>query len=636
MLASTLTGSPVPEQAQAYPFSYWEAFDYPDGTRADAIALTPVGDRALYVENGELTSDSAEAAMVTLEARPARVETSFYPSTAKAKAELWVRVRDAQNYYRVEVDVSAKRFSLFEVVDGKATLLDAVDIPYQDQAKGYHASLVVEDNGEDLVAQLLDFSLTLRASQGGDDFGNRFLDAHKIGVGSVGAKGSRCRYLRAWEYVPEWNGKDWVEPAWGAQHIWTKVQQRYVGEHDRTYWGWATPWGGVQMRWYDHGIKQFGPIETVYRYPGTMNWAYDDHHPPGIYIHDDGRVWIWIQSHKSNDPFILLRSEQPEDITAWQEPIDMTAGQGAPPSGVYPRAYRAGNGDVLLFHRVEGSNNGEWHLRRSSDDGATWSNQKILDNAQGHVYQFIRQNPNDADHFVLVGNHKDITTTPYSWRRIYAWETRDAGKTFQTLTTGKKIELPASREDLEPVFTDATHQLFVTGQAIRPDGTPMILAGYKNDPEHEIVSLYLKDGQWRMTTVSPNREWPGSANYAEKTWRPSGGDINPLDTDEIAIAVAVDGVHEIQLWRTSDGGDTWRHESDITKNSVVKNFRPRYIENAHPTDWNLLWHAGEFYGTTPAIDSGGQHFDRYDDVLMLNKLLLNTAPTAKDRPARKH
>jgi len=619
------------QRAEPMPIDYWESFDHADGTTAAEIEFTGIDGDPLYCETGELTSDGSGGAIVDIFMRPERVEASFFPSTASAKAGLMVRCVDADNYYLVKVDVPAKKLQIFERAAGGSVLLDEASIPFPNGAKGYHSAIVVSDDGTDLIAELLDFNVTVRASDGGANFNNLFLNADKIGLKAIGADNSRCRYLRAWENVPDWDGVNHVTPAWGAQHIWTKVQERYVGNHDRTYWGWATIWGTVEMRYYDHTLKEFGPIEEIYRYPGGVTWAYDDHHPPGIYVHDDGRVWAWIQSHKSDDPFILLRSENPEDISSWQTPVNMNTQPGAPSGGVYPRAYRVANGDVLLFHRVGGSNDGEWHMRRSSDDGDTWSNTKIIDNSEGHVYQFIRQNPNNRDHLVLVGNHKDANTDPKSWRRAYVWETTDGGTTFQTVTTNQPISLPASRTDLEPVFADATHQLFITGQAIKLDGTPLILAGYQDNPNHQIVALYWDGNAWQMNKVADSVEWPGSVNYAQAVWRPSGGDVNPQNTNEIVIAVAVDGVHEIQRWLTDDGGATWSKSEDVTRNSIVKHFRPRYVENAHPDDFNLLWHAGEFYGTTDAIDSGGRHFDRYDDVLIVNELLVDTVPNRSDK-----
>ena len=162
-----------------------------------------------------------------------------------------------------------------------------------------------------------------------------------------------------------------------------------------------------------------------------------------------------------------------------------------------------------------------------------------------------------------------------------------------------------------------------TGQAIRPDGTPLILAAHKDDPDHVTVCLSWQKNRWQMTTIAANTTWPGSASYKEAVWRPSGGDVDPRNTDEITLSVAVDGVHEIQRWETSDGGLSWRKVADITTRSRVKNFRPTYIENAHEDDWRLLWHSGEFYGTTE-VPGGGRHFDRFDDVMIVNELLVNT------------
>lgn len=599
--------------AASLPIVCWRAFDGP----GDAADLEHLEGETPRVENGELTSGGRSTIGVPFSGRAARVECALHSRRRDTVFGLRLRATGDQGY-DLRVNLVENRLELLERDGADASPVTGVAIPVPEDIADFHAFLVVDDTGEDLVCRLLDLDITLKASDGGQAFANRFAGTSGVLLTGIGVEGASCRVLRVWSEVPEWDGRRHVEPAWGAQHIWTKVTQRHVGRRDRTYWGWTTVWGAVQVQWYDHGEGRFGPIDTIYRHPGKVRWAYDDHHPPGIYVHDDGHVWAWIQSHKSADPFILLRSERPEDVSAWRPPVDMNAYPDAEKGGVYPRAHRLSNGDVVLFHRVGGSGDGEWYVRRSTDDGDTWDCTKILDNSEGHVYQFVRQDPNDPDRFVLVGNHKDVTTTPNSWRRIYVWETVDGGRTFRTLTDRRPIPIPAKRTDLEPVFTDATHQLFATAQAIRPDGTPLILAGYRDDPDHATVCLSHRNGEWVMTTIAPNLTWPGSGSYKENVWRPSGGDVNPRDTNEITLSLAVGGVHEIQRWRTDDDGRTWHKVADLTRGSRVKNFRPRYVENGHPEDWNLMWHSGEFYGTTE-VAGGGRHFDRFDDVMLVNE-----------------
>lgn len=613
------------EQIHDLPIDLWNAFDDPDTCSLYEVVAGPEP----TIDRGELGSPGLSRVRFESTRRPARIDCALHSDRLDSCFGLRLRSQDGEHHYLLQVSLRDRAFSLLQQKGSDLQCLDRVPIPMPPEVDDFHANLLVEDDGKDIVCRLLDLDLSVRATNGGSVFGNLFQDATGVELDGIGAEGARCRVLRTWNQRPDWNGRDTVEPMWGAQHIWTKIQQRFVGKHDRTYWGWSTISGEVQLRWYDHNEKRFSPIQTIYRYPGRVRWAYDDHHPPGIYIHSDGHVWAWIQSHKTDDPFFLLRSERPEEIDSWQDPIDMNAIPDAPVGGVYPRAYTLSNGDALLFHRTGGSGDGEWHVRRSSDNGVTWSHKKILTNEEGHVYQFVRQNPDNADHLVLVGNHKDTSTTPNSWRRICVWETDDGGETFQTVTDKRKIDLPARRTDLEPVYTDATHQLFVTDQAIRPDGTPLILAAFKDDPDHQTVCLSWQTDHWHLATIAPNEAWPGGGSYKENVWRPSGGSVNPANTNEIVLSLAVDGTHEIQRWKTPDQGLTWEKVGDITSGSAFKNFRPIYIENAHPEDWQLLWHNGEFYGTT-VCPGGGRHFDRFDDVMIVNERLLSYIRKASD------
>lgn len=581
----------MPHTAEPLPLLLWESFDDEE-----------MGERCLC----------PHPARWILKTAPACLEAAFYSADTHACFGILLQEGTDGERLRLCVDVAASEARLERSRVDQSETLASTALQLPQGTDDLHLFMRIALRQDVFICSFLDLQQDWRVPIKPPSITN-------IGIFASTGEQTRCRLLRAWSQIPDWNGRDQVEPMWGAQHIWTKFQQRHVGNHDRSYWGWVTIWGAVQLRCYDHGQKCFGPIETVYHYPGRLRWPYDDHHPPGIYVHNDGHVWVWIQSHKSQDPFLLLRSRNPEDISSWREPIDMNTQQDAPPGGVYPRAYCASNNDVLLFHRCGGSNDGEWYLRRSSDGGQNWDAQKIIDNSEGHVYQFIRQDPRDPDHLVLIGNHKDTSIRPFSWRRIYTWETRDAGQTFQTVTDQQRLSLPVKRSDLEVVHDGASHQLFVMDQAIDADGTSVIIAAHCDEPDHEYLAFRWRADSWQQTRICSNRSWPPNARYNQQVWRPAGGSINPHDTSEICIAVAEDSMHEIQSWRMNEEGD-WHKTADITSDSCVSNFRPVYIENAHPDDWQLLWHSGNFYGTTPAPHKG-RHFDRFDDVQIINELL---------------
>ncbi len=292
--------------ASPYNLLYWQNFD-----DADTTALTSLGwveaSGTWTVQDNRAKSDTAHTIChYDLGARPAEVYATYHATLANGKAGIFMRYIDTDNYYLCRWDLSASLVEIYEKVAGTATLIDSAALT-PDSADDEPYSLSITDDGSDIVVNVVGYSTSVTASNGGVNFTNDHLEATKIGFRAGGAN-SGLKSIRCWENAPTYDERTTVSPCWGAKEWWTKCCVRYVGTNDRTYFGWVSVDGEVQVRHYDHTTKTFSAIKTVVELAPTHNvQAKDDHNAPGIAVASDGKVLVFVCVHTVNDEIDICR-----------------------------------------------------------------------------------------------------------------------------------------------------------------------------------------------------------------------------------------------------------------------------------------------------------------------------------------
>lgn len=144
---------------------------------------------------------------------------------------------------------------------------------------------------------------------------------------------------------------------------------RHEGDHDRTYAGWITRHGDVQVGTYDHDN---GSVTTT-----TLHADYevDDHDDPAFAVRPDGRLVVFYTLH--GGPEVDYRiSEAPEEASEFGP--ERTIEPGGPDRSVtYPNP-RWIDGDLYLFLRNDGGGIGRVVCVVSEDGGETWGEQRSL------------------------------------------------------------------------------------------------------------------------------------------------------------------------------------------------------------------------------------------------------------------
>jgi len=153
----------------------------------------------------------------------------------------------------------------------------------------------------------------------------------------------------------------------------------YAGKHRRTYVAYLDHHFMARVTYYDHDTKSWAWRPEVVDQCQDSYCFKDGHNAPNIFVSRDGTIHLFYGSHGSVLKY--ARSVDPECIKQFQ--IGMRIGRRV----TYPYLCQRKNGELLLFYRRSGPRGGYYHghlaLRRSSDNGNTWSDIHVLLRVEG-------------------------------------------------------------------------------------------------------------------------------------------------------------------------------------------------------------------------------------------------------------
>lgn len=572
--------SPVVD-AIALTISYEQPFIGADGT--------PIADYGYTAESGTwtitnnaVTGNGSHRAWIDLGYRPELIEANLASNASSRRGGMNVRYLDSNNYYLARWSGSASRLQLYETVGGVTTLLSEAVL---NASSSMSHTLRIVDDGTDIVVIHVDSGVSVTASDS-VDFTNDHTESTRIAI-FQGQNGERHLSVRAWQFAPVYNNFTNPEVMWGATEYWIPPGVYY---NNKTYFGWISESGVVQIRTYNHISGQWSDIADIANlWTIDKNESRDDHNAPSIQIAADGTVLVFYAIHDVANQFFLKRSMNPEDISSFGSAIDMTDGL----SNVYnyPQCYRLPNDDLIMFYRYRNHTSGIWKFKKSTDGGATWGSETTLVNFTGaslDSYLMTRQDLNNPNR-IVGAVHLAASAAP-TRRDIYYVETRDGGMTWEK-SDGTDYVLPVSNTNAEQVYDSGATRNRITGLAAMEIGA-RILFQAKDDPDHEIRVAQLSGGSWETVKIADSEVWWDENGVSYYT---GGGDVNPKNVNEIAIAIPVSGRFEIQKWTTSDNGATWAKSEDVTTASKYDQWRPMYFVNPHST-LDFCWCSGDYTG----------------------------------------
>jgi hypothetical protein len=317
----------------------------------------------------------------------------------------------------------------------------------------------------------------------------------------------------------------------------------------------------------------------------------DAHDNPTLQMDDNGYLWIFSSAHGTGRPSFIHRSAKPYSIDAF-ELIEKTNFSYTQPW------YVSGEGFLFLHTRYGGGkplgiNADRCLFWMTSEDGVKWSKPQMLSGIERGDYQISWQ------HGKRVATAFDFHPNPVGLNaraNIHYLETDDLGRTWRTVD-GKKIdELPFSKTNNPALIYDSrSEKLLVYLKDLNFDaqGHPVILfstsKGFEPGPSngpHQWQTIRWTGKEWvrRPFTISDNNYDHGSL-YVEPdgTWRV----IGPTEGGPQAYNPG----GEVALWISSDQGETWKKEKQLTHGSSRNHSFVRRPLNAHP-DFYALWADG--------------------------------------------
>jgi len=344
---------------------------------------------------------------------------------------------------------------------------------------------------------------------------------------------------------------------------------RFVGQHDRTYVVFGDRGCHPAIVSYDHGSRQWSKPRKI----GRTGVVDDSHGLPTLAISREGYLHVVFGSHGGKQ--YVTRSTVPEEIDQWEPPT--VVAPGATYSDVYFVA------DTLhIFHRERA---GAWGFRTSGDGGRSWSDFRAVCQAFTKPYSGVfypglslgNERPTPRLHMFWL-----YYGTP-GWKDMYYAVSPDLGNTWQRADgrpIGPRIEYGQGDRLYEGDTHGWQHQVVVD-----PSGRPGLMFGTGGPgivDNNAILFAYWTGSQWKVSKVCDV-----ASRYCQGTTLVKGPDHY-----RAYVPNGKWNGGEILEYETTDGGRTWKHTRDLTRNSPAPNNSPQTVENASP-ELQLVWCSGD-------------------------------------------
>lgn len=359
----------------------------------------------------------------------------------------------------------------------------------------------------------------------------------------------------------------------------------------QTLTSWVDSTGRIVLSSFDHATRKASWVTL------RSFFVVDDHNNPSLLVHPDGRVSVFWSGHNENAIWVRTTS-RPGDITSFGPARAITAFAGDDRVVTYtnPVLLPGEHNRIYVFFR-----SGYLHQAyvTSDDDGQTWSPAVVSVEEPGQR-PYVKYD-GDGDRTIAMAftdGHPDERKSSvfYSALRDGAYLHAD-GSLVQQVSDGP---LQPSRGDLLWSAADTGASGWVHDVALDGNGRPVVVfATIRSASDHRYHYARWDGTAWKVqelataggTIVTNGRE----SSY-------SGG-ITLDHSDPSVVYLSRPGsdpaVHEIERWRTPDGGASWVAEA-ITSGSTASNVRP-VRPRGLPSDAQMqaIWMSGPYgYFTT--------------------------------------
>jgi rhamnogalacturonyl hydrolase YesR len=407
--------------------------------------------------------------------------------------------------------------------------------------------------------------------------------------------------------APAESGQSYVSITKGGAWCWFAEPRAvyYEGDHKRTYIGWVTTGGSIQIGCYDHQTDTTD-VATLH-----SELQRDDHANPALLIFPDGRLTAFYSTHSGRTMYCRT-TKRPEDISEWEDERSIaTTGEG---SGgyTYPNPIRlsAEGNRIYLFWRGSTS---KPTFSTSDDGGVHWSDSRTFirrdPEKTGRPYIKFDSNGVDTIHFAFTDGHPRNEAANSIYYACYRH-----GALYKA--DGTKIkgldELPLSHLEADKVYDGSgeTGRAWIWDVAADSAGNPVIVfAACPEETEHNYWYARWNGSRWDVRKITSAGGWFPQTPEGKKEGEPhysAGVVLDHNDPSIVYLSKPTNGVFEIERWVTPDGGATWT-STRITKDSSWNNVRPVVARDHKSSDSGLFWMHGDY-----------EHYTKYATAIKMD------------------
>jgi hypothetical protein len=356
----------------------------------------------------------------------------------------------------------------------------------------------------------------------------------------------------------------------------------YEGAHRRTYTGWVSTNGSVQVASYDHDTG----LRTITTLKARLQ--VDDHVNPSILVRPDGRLLVFWSTHAGGTMW-YRRSARPEDVTAWEPERVLPTNTPGANGYTYPNPVQlsAEGNRIYLFWRGGNFNPSFSTLNSGS---TSWSPARTLIlNSGERPYIKYASDGRDTIAMAFTQAHPRSGRTNIYYAAYRAGSLRRAdGSVISSMAN-----LPIAPAEAEEVYNWQTNgKAWVHDVALDDAGNPVIVyATFPTDTDHRYRYARWNGSSWTdRELVRAGRSMsvdPREPNY-------SGGiTLDHEDPSTVYLSRQVAGVFETEVWTTPDEGATWSSRA-LTSGSARGSYRPISPRGQAGDSHDVVWMHGDY------------------------------------------